>query len=97
MKKVSVIIPMYNSQSFIKECMQSVVRQSYPNWEMIVVDDGSSDKSVEICSKLSRADGRIRIVCQKHLGVSAARTGGLRKLPGSFFYFWTAMMKCIRY
>ncbi len=46
MKKVSVIIPMYNSQSFIKECMQSVVRQSYPNWEMIVVDDGSSDKSV---------------------------------------------------
>ena len=87
MKKVSVIIPMYNSQSFIKECMQSVVRQSYPNWEMIVVDDGSSDKSVEICSKLSRADGRIRIVCQKHLGVSAARNRGIEEAAGEFLLF----------
>ena len=68
--KISVIIPVYNSELYIAQCIESVIRQTYSNWEIIVVDDGSADRSNEICSKLSAADGRIRVFSQEHRGVS---------------------------
>lgn len=87
MKKVSVIIPVYNSEVYIKECIQSVVRQSYANWEIIVVDDGSVDKSTSVCRKLCHSDNRIRLFCQGHRGVSAARNRGIAESTGDFLLF----------
>ncbi len=85
--KISVIIPVYNSELYIGQCIESVIRQTYSNWEIIVVDDGSADRSNEICSKLSAADGRIRVFSQEHRGVSAARNRGIEEAAGEFLLF----------
>ncbi len=85
--KISVIIPMHNSASYIGQCIQSVIRQSYQNWEIVVIDDGSTDKSVEICRELSAAENRIHVFCQEHRGVSAVRNQGIEEAAGEFLLF----------
>lgn len=86
-KKVSVIIPVYNSELFIEQCVQSVTDQTYKNLEILIIDDGSADRSAEICSGLSAEDGRIKLVSQNHKGVSAARNYGLDLAVGEFVFF----------
>ena len=73
MKKISVIIPMYNAENYIRQCLRSVADQTYRDVEMLVVDDGSVDKGAAICGELAEADGRIRMLRQENQGVSAAR------------------------
>lgn len=86
-KKVSVIIPVYNSELFIEQCIRSVTGQTYKNLEILIIDDGSADRSAQICRGLSAEDGRIKLVSQNHKGVSAARNYGLDLAVGEFVFF----------
>lgn len=87
MIKISVLIPVYNAQSYIRACLLSVMNQTYRDLEIIVIDDGSEDKSLKICEKLKESDGRIRILRQKHQGVSSARNAGLYAALGEYVFF----------
>lgn len=87
MKMVSVIIPAYNAEKYIAKCIQSVTSQSYKDVEIIVVNDGSADKTAEICENLAKNDDRINVVNQKNSGVSIARNVGLKKSNGEFVAF----------
>ena len=84
---VSVIIPVYNAEKYLRECLDSVTNQSYKNIEIILVDDGSADSSLEICREASRQDARIRVIEQKNAGPSAARNAGLAKPMGEYIMF----------
>lgn len=87
---VSVIIPAYNSAHYIKECVHSVLTQTYQNFEIIVVDDGSTDNSVQIISHFASKDARIRVFRQVHCGVGQARNLGLRNARGKYILFLDA-------
>lgn len=86
MKKVSVIIPMYNAEPYIRQCIQSVILQTWSNLEILVIDDGSTDRSLEVCEDLSRIDDRIRILTQNNQGVSAARNRGIEAAAGEYIF-----------
>lgn len=85
---VSVIMPVYNAERFISEAICSVVNQTYPHWELLIINDGSKDRSEEIIRSFD--DQRIRYFYQANQGVSAARNLGLEKMSGSFFCFLDA-------
>ncbi|MEY8318143.1 glycosyltransferase family 2 protein [Oscillospiraceae bacterium 50-58] len=87
MSKVSVIIPLYNREEFIAPCLQSVINQTYQDMEVVVIDDGSTDRSPEICMEWSRTDSRIKLWRQKNSGVSAARNRGLELAEGEYVFF----------
>ena len=82
MKKVSVIIPVYQVEKYIAATVKSVLAQTYTNFELIIVDDGSTDKSREICQQFT--DPRIKIICQENRGVAAARNTGIRNAQGEY-------------
>ena len=84
---VSVIVPVYNTKQYIFDCVRSVLQQTYTAFELILVDDGSSDGSREICEKLCTQDKRIRLLRQEHKGVSAARNSGLNAACGEWLFF----------
>lgn len=86
-KKVSVVIPIYNAELFIKECVDSILHQTYINFELILVNDGSTDNSLNIIKQLSILDDRIVIADQINQGVSAARNLGISKANGDFICF----------
>lgn len=85
--RVSIIVPIYNTKQYIRSCVKSVLKQTYDNWELILIDDGSSDGSREICRILSKKDKRIRFISQEHKGVSAARNVGLNLAQGESVFF----------
>lgn len=85
--EVSVIIPVYNSEKYLGECLESVLAQTLKQIEIICVDDGSQDRSLTIISEYAEKDARIQIVRQAHKGVSAARNTGIRKACGKYLYF----------
>lgn len=87
MKKVSVIIPVYNSEAYIEQCVQSLISQTYRNWEALLIDDGSTDRSLELCEGLSRTDSRLKVYHQENKGVSAARNYGLDCAEGEYVAF----------
>lgn len=86
-KKVSIIIPVYNAEKHITTCIDSVISQSYIDWELILVDDGCTDKSGEICDEYSFMDKRIITIHKKNGGVSSARNVGMSKAEGEWLYF----------
>lgn len=86
-KTISVIIPMYNSEAFIRQSIQSVIDQTYGNFEIIVVDDGSTDRGAEICEEMSAEDSRIYLYRKERKGVSAARNYGLDAAKGEYVFF----------
>jgi glycosyltransferase involved in cell wall biosynthesis len=81
---VSIIIPAYNAESFITQTLDSVLTQTYPNFEAIVVDDGSSDRTVEIVEQYAQQDPRIKLICQNHAGVVAARNLAIEHSKGVY-------------
>ena len=83
-KKISVIVPAYNVEKYIKKCINSIISQSYKNIEVIVVDDGSTDKTSEICDKLAKVDDRIVVIRQKNQGLSQARNNGIKIAKGDY-------------
>lgn len=87
MEKISVIIPMYNTEPYIRRCLQSLQDQTYRNWEAIVVNDGSTDRSPDICREIAAADPRVRVISQDNGGVSSARNRGLDAAQGAFLFF----------
>ena len=84
---ISVIIPVYNAESYIKRCVQSILEQSYRNFEVIIINDGSTDQSVEIIKQLQKQDNRIILVDQENRGVSVARNIGIEKIKGDYVTF----------
>lgn len=84
---ISIIIPVYNTAKYLDQCLESVIAQSYTDWECIVVDDGSTDNSGELCDNWGERDNRFVIIHQKNQGVSAARNHGLEKSKGEFICF----------
>ena len=85
--KVSVVIPVYNVKPYLERCVQSVLRQTYKDLEIILVDDGSTDGSSEICNQIAKRDSRIVIVHQKNQGASEARNTGIRYAKGEYIMF----------
>ena len=84
---VTVIIPIYNMEKYIHRCLDSVVNQNYHNLEIILINDGSTDRCPEICDEYSVADSRIIVIHQKNSGVSAARNAGLKIMHGEYVTF----------
>lgn len=84
---ISVIIPAYNNEADIAAAIDSVLAQSYPAWELIVVNDGSADGTGAICDDYAARDSRIRVIHKKNAGVSAARNTGLSMMEGAFVTF----------
>lgn len=87
MNKVSVIIPVYNTEQFLSQCLNSIVHQTHKNLEIIIVNDGSKDNSDEICQRFAKIDKRIKIIYQKNSGISAARNTGLKIATGDYIHF----------
>lgn len=84
---VSIIVPVYKVEKFLPKCIESVLNQTYTDFELILVDDGSPDKSPEICDKYAELDKRVVVIHQKNAGVSAARNAGLEKAKGEYIGF----------
>lgn len=85
--KVSVIVPVYNVEKYLKECLDSLVNQTLKNIEIILVDDGSTDSSAEICEEYAKNDSRIKIIKQQNQKQGAARNRGLNEAKGEYVGF----------
>ena len=84
---ISVIIPVYNVEEYLRECVDSVLCQTYGNFEIILVDDGSTDSSGQICDEYLEKDERVTVIHQKNGGLSVARNAGLSETNGDYIYF----------
>lgn len=87
MPKISVIVPAYNAQDYLEKCIASILNQSFKDIELIIVDDGSKDRTAEICDKSAASDGRVRVIHQANGGVSRARSAGLDTASGEYIAF----------
>lgn len=86
-KKVSVIVPIYNSEAYLPMCIESIMNQSYENIEIILIDDGSTDASLKICTEYASVDDRIKVIHQENGGVSSARNSGIEAATGEYITF----------
>lgn len=84
---ISVVIPVYNVEKYLAECVDSVLGQSYTDYEIILVDDGATDSSGRMCDEYAQKDPRIRVIHQANSGLSAARNTGLKAARGEYVYF----------
>lgn len=87
---ISIVMPLYNGQRFLEDSVNSVINQSFPDWELIIVNDGSMDKSEEIARQLQSKDKRIRLFSQTNRGVSEARNQGMKECGGEYIAFLDA-------
>ena len=85
--KISVIIPVFNVCDYLEECLESVIAQTFQDFEIIIVDDGSTDDSLAIAKKFADFNKNIRIVTQKNEGLSSARNAGLKEAKGEYIFF----------
>lgn len=84
---ISVIVPIYNVEDFLRPCIESILAQTYTELQIILVDDGSTDHSGEICDEYARKDARIEVIHQNNVGLSAARNAGLKVVKGEYVAF----------
>ena len=84
---ISVIVPVYNVEKYLRRCVDSIINQTYRNLEIILVDDGSPDKSGEICDEYAKQDSRIKVIHKKNGGVSSARNAGITAASGEYIMF----------
>lgn len=84
---VSVIVPVYNGQDYLENCIESIEMQTYPQIEVIIVNDGSTDRTSDICRKLTDKYHNIQVIDRNDEGVSAARNAGIAKASGEYFLF----------
>ena len=87
MSKVSIIIPVYNTEKYLSQCLDSVLSQSFADWECILVDDGSSDRSGKICDEYVTKDSRFRVIHKGNGGVSRARNLGISEAKSEYICF----------
>ncbi len=85
--KVSIIVPVYKVENYIRRCLDSIENQIYTDWECLLVDDGTPDKAGEICDEYAHRDDRFRVFHQENQGVSAARNKGLDEARGTWIFF----------
>lgn len=85
--KISVIIPVYNVEKYLTQCINSVISQSYRNLEIILIDDGSSDNSSQMCDDFARQDSRIKVIHKINGGLSSARNAGIKIATGDYLLF----------
>jgi glycosyltransferase involved in cell wall biosynthesis len=85
--RISIIVPVYNVEAYLQKCLESILRQTFSDFECILIDDGSTDNSSQICDEYSRKDNRIIVIHQKNKGVSEARNAGLRIARGEWIGF----------
>ena len=86
-KKVCIIIPVYNAEKYLGYCLNSILSQTYTNWNTILIDDGSTDGSLEICHNYAKLDARFLVYSKENGGVSSARNFGLRYAAGDYLGF----------
>ena len=85
--KISIIVPVYKVEKYLRRCLDSIVAQTFTDWECILIDDGSPDNSGKICDEYAQKDGRFKVVHQENQGVSAARNMGLDEAKGEWIGF----------
>ncbi len=85
--KISIIVPVYNAEKYLRKCIDSIIAQTYKNYELILVDDGSTDSCPEICDEYKKIDSRIIVFHKINEGVSSARNLGLENARGSYITF----------
>lgn len=102
MQKVSIIMPVYNSENYVKCATDSILNQSYKNIELLIIDDGSNDGTMNICKQLSEKNKNIIFISQKNSGVSYARNEGIKRATGDYIMFIdhddsyeTKMVECL--
>ena len=84
---ISIIIPVYNVEKYLRVCLDSVINQSYSDYEVILVDDGSTDSSPAICDEYCKNDSRFQVIHQENMGLASARNTGIRAAKGDYMYF----------
>lgn len=84
---ISIIVPVYNTENYLEKCLYSLVNQTYKNIEIIIIDDGSPDKSMNIIQKFVLADNRVKVISQKNQGLSGARNTGMNNTNGDYIMF----------
>ena len=87
MEKVSIIVPVYNGESRLRRCVESILHQDYPDLEVILVDDGSRDGSLSIMEEYARLDNRVKAIHKENGGVSSARNRAFREATGTYIRF----------
>lgn len=87
MTKISVIVPVYNVEDYLGECLDSLITQTLSDIEIICINDGSTDNSLEILTNYSKRDSRIKIITQENKGLSSARNRGFEFINGKYTYF----------
>ena len=99
---ISIIVPVYNAERYVRECIESVTQQSYADFELLLIDDGSTDNSPSICDKYALTDSRIRVFHQENQGVATARNNGIKNAKGEYIAFldaddkWdSSFLKCL--
>ena len=85
--KISIIVPIYNIENYIEKCLTSIINQTYNNYELILVNDGSTDSSETICKKIAKENKQIKYFYKKNGGLSDARNYGIRKSSGEYLMF----------
>lgn len=85
--QISVIVPLYNAERFVGKCIESVKAQSYTDWQLILVDDGSKDRSLEVCRQYADQDNRIQVIHQENAGPGIARNTGIAQASGDYVVF----------
>ena len=85
--KISIIVPVYNVEKYLSECLESLINQIYKNIEIILINDGSTDSSLKICQKYKKKDNRIKLINKKNEGVSKARNIGVKEATGKYILF----------
>lgn len=84
---ISIIVPVYNVEEYLERCIESIIKQTYENIELILVDDGSPDKCPQICDKWKNKDSRIQVIHKKNGGLSSARNAGIEVATGEYILF----------
>ena len=85
--KVSIIVPVYNSEKYIDRCLETIKNQTYKNIEVLCIDDGSTDRSIQLCQQYVKRGSRFRLITLSNHGVSYARNIGLEQSTGDFIMF----------
>ena len=84
---ISIIVPVYKTEKFLRKCVDSIIRQTYHDWEMWLVDDGSPDNSPAMCDEYAAKDKRIKVIHQHNQGLAMARNSGITRCNGDMVFF----------
>ncbi len=88
--KISIIVPVYNAEKYLKDCVESILNQTFRDFELLLVDDGSKDNSLEICNTFKAQDNRVKVIHQNNAGSSAAKNAGISVACGEYIAFCDA-------